>query len=244
MLKLSLEKIGIVILLILVAGCVELENNPTLNSLLTSYTTGSTVLDENTIAAGLRQALEVGSEKASIEASSSGGFLNNDKLHIPLPEQISGMTNTLRNIGLGAQVDKFETGMNRAAEAAAAEAKPVLVDAIKGMSLTDAMSILKGSDTAATEYFRAKTGATLQQRFTPVITDKMQSVGVYNVYSQLKNAYSALPFANKPDFDLEKYLTDKTQDGLFYLIAQEEKKIRRDPAARTTELLQRVFSAQ
>lgn len=244
MMKLSLELIFIVTLLIFTSGCVELVNNPALNNLLTSYTTVVSDLDENTITAGLRQALEVSSEKASLKASSNGGFLNNDKLHIPLPEQIEGMTNTLRTIGLGAQVDKFEIGMNQAAEAAAAEAKPVLLDAIRGMSLTDAMAILKGSDTAATDYFRAKTGAKLQQRFTPVIADKMQSVGVYNVYSQLKNAYTAIPFADKPDFDLEKYLTAKTQDGLFYLIAQEEKEIRQDPAARTTELMRRVFSAQ
>ncbi|MDY0190098.1 MAG: DUF4197 domain-containing protein [Desulfuromonas sp.] len=236
--------IVVLVLMFVVAGCVELSNNQTLNSLLTSYSASSAALDENTIAAGLRQALEVGSEKASLQASASGGFLNDEKLHIQLPEKLSAMTNTLRNVGLGAQVDKFEVGMNRAAEAAAAEAKPVLVDAIKEMSLSDAMSILQGSDTSATEYFRAKTGATLQQRFTPVIADKMQSVGVYSVYSQLKSAYTAIPFASKPDFDLETYLTDKTQDGLFYLIAQEEKKIRSDPAARTTELLQRVFAAQ
>lgn len=244
MLKLGSKKIGIVIFLLLSAGCVEIETHSTLNNLLTSYSTAATTLDETTIAAGLRQALEVGSEKASQKASSSGGFLNNERLHIPLPAQIASMTNTLRSIGLGAQVEKFETAMNTAAEAAAAEAKPVLVEAIKNMSLTDAMSILRGSNTAATEYFRSKTGETLHQRFTPVIEDKMQTVGVYNIYSQLKSAYTALPFTQKTDFDLTTYLTNKTQDGLFYLIAQEEEKIRLNPASRTTELMQRVFSAQ
>lgn len=244
MLTLSLRVIAVFALILSVGGCVEVENNAALNNLLTSYSGSSDLLDENTVAAGLRQALEVGSEIASQKASARGGFSENQHLHIQLPDQLTSMTKMLRTVGLGTQVDNFETSMNRAAEAAAAEAKPVLIDAIKRMSLSDALSILKGSDTAATDYFSNKTGETLQRRFSPVIKSKMQEVGVYNLYSQLQSAYAALPFANKPDCDLEDYLTTKTKDGLFYLIAEEEKKIRQNPAARSTELLQRVFSAQ
>lgn len=224
-------------------SCVDMQNNSQVGAILSSLSTSSAnQLDESTIASGLRQALEVGSARASQSASTPDGFLANNKIRIALPESLNGVTDTLRKIGFGSQVDQFEVKMNRAAESAAAEAKPVFISAVKGMTLTDAMSILKGSDTAATDYFRSKTSATLQQKFKPVVRSKMEEVGVYGIYNQLLSTYNALPLVEKTSFDLESYLSTKTQDGLFTLLAEEEVKIRNNPAARTTELLKQVFS--
>lgn len=232
--------------IVLLCSCVDMENNSQVGAILSSLSTASSSgqLDESTIASGLRQALEIGSARASQTASTPDGFLANDQIRIGLPESLNGVTDTLRKIGFGAQVDQFEVKMNRAAESAAAEAKPVFVSAVKGMTLTDAMGILKGQDTAATDYFRSKTSQTLQQKFKPVVRSKMEEVGVYGIYNQLISTYNALPLVKKTSFDLESYLANKTQDGLFTLLAEEEVKIRNNPAARTTELLKQVFSGR
>lgn len=234
---------GVFALLVLVS-CVDVQNNSQISGILSSLGTVSSSgeLDESTVASGLRQALEVGSARASESASSTDGFLANDQIRIPLPDKLQGVADTLRTVGLGSQVDLFEVKMNRAAEAAAAEAKPVFIGAIKEMTLTDAMGILKGSNTAATDYFRSKTSVALQQKFKPVVRNKMQDVGVYGLYNQLISTYNALPLVKETSFDLEDYLTTKTQDGLFSLLAAEEEQIRNNPSARTTELLRQVFS--
>lgn len=240
------SRIFAIFALLLLVSCVDVQNNSQLGGILSSLgaPSGSVGLDESTVAAGLRQALEVGSSRASELASSNDGFLANDQIRIPLPEKLQGVADTLRTVGLGSQVDLFEVKMNRAAEAAASEAKPVFVSAVKGMTLTDAMGILRGSDTAATDYFRSKTSMTLQQKFKPVVRSKMEEVGVYGLYNQLISSYNSIPFVTKTSFDLEDYLTTKTQDGLFSLLADEEEKIRNNPAARTTELLKQVFSSR
>lgn len=233
--------------LLLLVSCVDMQNNSQIGGILSSLATvsnSSSELDESTIASGLRQALEIGSSNASELASSTDGFLANDKIRIPLPEKLQGVANTLRTVGLGTQVDQFEVKMNRAAEAAAAEAKPILISAVKGMTVTDAIGILRGSDTAATDYFRSKTSEELQQKFKPVVRSKMDEVGVYSLYNQLMSTYDSMPLVPKSNFDLEDYLTNKTQDGLFSLLAEEEEQIRNNPSARTTELLQQVFSSR
>ena len=239
-----LLSIAFIVALLSVSGCVDINNNAEINQLLSSLNTGSAGLSESTIAAGLRQALEVGGERASSAASKKGGFLSDSRIRIPLPEKLQTMANGLRAIGFGSQVDNFEVEMNLAAEAAAFEAKPVLLQAVKGMTLTDIMGIYNGSDTAATDYFKQKTSAELNQRFQPVVHDKMRQVGVYQTYSQLEQQYNALPLTSKPNFNLEDYLTRKTADGLFVLLADEEKQIRNNPAARTTELLKQVFGSK
>ncbi len=200
-----------------------------------------TSLDTGTVAAGLKEALQLGAERAVAATSASGGFLDNPQIHIPLPGKLDLMTRALRTIGMSSQVDALEEGMNRAAEQASAEAKPVLVDAVKEMTLPDALAILRGTDTAATDYFRANTSDTLRERFKPIVHEKMNQVGVYKQYSQLLQAYTALPLAQKPSLDLEGYVVDKGLSGLFTVLGQEEQKIRANPTARTTELLQQVF---
>lgn len=200
-------------------------------------------LDSATVAAGLKEALAVGSERAVASTSARDGFWGNEEIKIPLPEELNNVFTTLRTVGFGSQVDALELNMNRAAEQASAEAKTVLLDAVKGMSLSDAMGILRGGDTAATEYFRAETADTLKEKFLPIIQDKMAGVGLYQQYNRLMDAYNALPLTKDRGFDLDNYVADKGLDGLFSMLAREEAEIRENPAARSTELLQKVFAS-
>ena len=138
-------------------------------------------------------------------------------------------------------VDTFEAKMNAAAEEAAAQAAPVFLEAISSMTFEDAKAILQGEDDAATQYFKEKTSARLRDMYAPIVRRKMDEVGAAKVYSSLVDKYNAIPFTKKPDFSLENYVTDKALDGLFLKLADMEKQIRTDPAARTTALLKQVF---
>ncbi|MDY0270098.1 DUF4197 domain-containing protein [Trichloromonas sp.] len=233
-------------LLLILGGCLETSGtggqlaSNVLRSLSSSGTQAAG-LDESTVAAGLKEALRVGSERAVASTSTTDGFLGNQLIRIAMPDELATAAKALRAVGFGGQVDAFEVGMNRAAEKASAEAKPVLVDAVSQMTLTDAMGILRGGDTAATDYFRGKTSDTLRARFMPIIKEKMGQVGLYQQYNQLMSSYTALPLAQKPSFDLDGYVADQGLNGLFTTLAQEEKNIRANPAARTTDLLKTVF---
>jgi hypothetical protein len=198
-------------------------------------------LDESTVAAGLREALRVGTERAVALTSQTDGFWGNPSLRIPLPSALEPMADALRALGLGGQVDELELAMNRAAERASSQAIDVFWAAIAQMTLRDAFDILNGDDTAATEYFRARTSDTLSARFRPLVDERMQQVGVYRIYEPLQSRYAALPFVTKPALELDAYVTDRALDGLFGMLAQEERRIREDPAARSSELLRRVF---
>ncbi len=201
-------------------------------------------LSQETVSAGLKQALQVGTENTVFRTNQNGGFSNNSLIKILVPEKLDKVASTVRKIGLGSYVDKFELQMNRAAESAAGEAKAVFFDAISGMSLQDAWGILRGGENAATNYFKQHTTRTLTNRFKPIIQTNMQKVGFYNDYNKLLDTYNALPFTDKQDLSIETYVTDKALSGLFTLVAEEEAKIRKDPVARTTELLRKVFSQQ
>jgi hypothetical protein len=152
------------------------------------------------------------------------------------------MADALSALGLGSQVAELELAMNRAAERASAEATEVFWKAIAQMTLQDAFGILNGGDTAATEYFRTRTSDALRARFRPLVDERMQQVGVYRIYEPLENRYAALPFVTKPALDLDAHVTDRALDGLFGMLAREERRIREDPAARSSELLRRVFA--
>ncbi len=225
-------------------GCTETGNRAIATDLLNAMLSPSAGLDQQTVANGLKEALRVGTERAVGATSQAGGFLNNELIRIAMPEQLKTAASTLRAVGFGGQVDAFERGMNKAAEKASEEATPVFVDAISEMTLADAMGILNGGDTAATDYFRDKTSATLKSRFMPIIEDKMSQVGLYQQYNQLMDSYNALPLTTKPTFDLDDYVSEQGLDGLFTVLGQEEKNIRQNPAARTTELLQKVFASK
>ena len=191
--------------------------------------------------AGLREALEVATGRAVDQTSRAGGFSADDLIRIRLPEELDTATRVLRAAGFGGQIDNLEGTMNLAAERAAAEATPIFVDAVRGLTFQDAQQILTGGDTAATDYFRGRTESNLVARFAPEVQEAMRSVGLYREYESILGTYNSLPFTDKPNLDLADYVTDRTTDGLFEVLGREEKRIREDPVARTTELLREVF---
>jgi hypothetical protein len=228
-------------LALLLSGCAGLDPG-ILDAVLQGAQGGGGVLDERTVAAGLREALRVGTERSVASTSRSGGYLQNPLIRIEPPEQLAPMLRGLRAVGFARQVDELEVAMNRAAERAAGEALDVFVGAIGRMTISDALGILRGGDTAATDYFQDRTSDALVARFTPIVDQKMQEVGLYRIYQDLGRAYAALPLATKPSLDLRAHVTDRAVAGLFTVLAQEETRIRQDPAARSTELLRKVFA--
>jgi len=172
------------------------------------------------------------------------GYFRNEAIKIVLPEQLRTLGSGLRTVGLGAQVDQLELGMNRAAERAAPRAKQIFWDAIGAMTIDDARRILGGGDTAATEYFKGKTSDSLASAFRPIVEASMREVGVTRQYTELHRRAQAIPFLNVEAYDLDRYVVTRALDGLFHVVGEEEKKIRTDPAARVTELLREVFGGR
>ena len=199
-------------------------------------------LSQEKIVEGLKEALQIGTGNAVQAVSQAGGYYQNPDIRIPLPETVQKAEKLLRAVGYGPQVDAFEKSMNRAAEKAAPEAKSLFWDAIKQMDISDAQRILKGEDDEATRYFKEQTYGRLQEIFQPIVRGSMSQVGVTDQYQQLDQKVSQLPMGESFRFDLDKYVTNEALDGLFHMVAQEEKKIRQDPAARVTDLLKEVFS--
>lgn len=207
-------------------------------------TTGSNkALDSATLARGLKEALMVGGERAIERLSAEGGYLQHADVRIPMPGMLQQASTTLKRFGLGEQVDAFETSMNRAAERAVAEATPLFLDTISQMTLEDARKIYSGGDTAATDYFRSKTSTQLSETMKPLIDGAMSETGVTRYYTALTDkAGAAVPMLAGSIPDLSAHVTDATMQGLFKRLGEEEKLIRRNPAARSTELLKQVFS--
>jgi hypothetical protein len=171
------------------------------------------------------------------------GFLKNEAIKILLPEKLRTAGKTMRMVGLGSQVDALEVGMNRAAEQATPQAKQIFLSAVTRMTFNDAHQILTGGDTAATEYFRKQSSAELTKAFAPIVHQAMENVGVARQYNKLMKNPLAAPLASDKSFNLDDYVVGKTVDGLFYMLGQEEKKIRTDPAAQTTAILREVFGS-
>lgn len=198
-------------------------------------------LSNDDIIAGLKEALSVGSNNAASSASKADGYFRHPVIKIPFPPEAQQMESKLRAIGMNKQVDEFIMTLNRAAEEAAKQAAPVFVDAVKKMTITDGLQILKGSDTAATGYLKKTTTPQLHSSFKPVIKSATQKVDVTKYWTPLVSAYDKIPFVTKVNPDLDEYITQRALTGLFYLVAQEETKIRKDPAARVTDILKKVF---
>jgi len=197
-------------------------------------------LSNDKIIAGLKEALEVGTSNAVALTGRHDGFLKNEAIRILLPPKLQPIGKGMRMLGMGEQVDDFEIGMNRAAEQATPQAKQIFLSALKKMTFDDARRILTGNDTAATEYFRGATSNDLTTAFTPIVHHSMEHLGVVRQYNGvIKSAPGGAALAN--EFDLDKYVVGKTLDGIFVMLAEEEKKIRKDPAAQTTDLLKQVF---
>jgi hypothetical protein len=241
------KRISLVVLFAMVLGVmvvfVPRAHGDTLGSFLKDLqqkVTGSG-LSEDTIVRGLKEALEIGTEKAVSRVSQVDGYYRNPNIRIPLPGPVEKAESVLRTVGYGDQVDAFEKSMNRAAERAAPEAKRLFWEAIRQMKVEDARNILEGSDDAATQYFKEKTSVRLHEIFKPIVHDTMGEVGATRYYQDLDRKVTSMPFGETFRFDLDEYVTDEALDGLFYMVAQEEKRIRQDPAARVTDLLKEVF---
>lgn len=190
---------------------------------------------------GIKEILELGSDRAATSLSASGGYANNPLYRIELPANLQPIASKLRQLGLGGQMDKVESLMNQGAEKAAIEAKAVFVDAVRNMSVTDALGIVRGTSTAATDYFRGQTEASLRQRYLPIIKENLQEIGFYNQYQQMLSTYKMLPIANKPDLDLEQHVLNQALNGLFKQVAVEEQLIRKDPVGRGSQIIGAVF---
>ena len=201
-------------------------------------------LSDVKIGSGLQEALKVGTENAVTQTSAVDGFLLNKAIKILMPKTLQNIEKPLRLVGYGPKIDEFVVGMNRAAEKAVPFAKQIFWDAIGQMSFDDVKKILNGSDTAATDYFKSKTTKNLQAAFLPSVTDVMNQVGVNRQYNDLIGKYKDVPFSKNIVFDVNQYVTEKATDGVFFVVGQEEKKIRTNPAARVTDLLREVFGSR
>jgi hypothetical protein len=197
--------------------------------------------DEKTNAAGIKEALAIGTEKAVQSLSRENGYFGNAAVKILMPSSIQKVADVARMAGYQKQVDAFVLSMNRAAEAAAPMASRYFGDAIRSMTLDDVRGILTGGNTAATDYFRNKTHDKLYQAFKPVVSKKVNEVGATRAYKNMMGRYESVPMMGKQSLDLDDYVTNKSLDGLFHMVGEEEKKIRTDPVARTTDLLKTVF---
>lgn len=198
-------------------------------------------LSESKVASGLKQALQVGSDNAVKIVGKPNGYFGNEAIKIVMPKDLRPLETGLRAIGFGPKIDEFILSMNRSAEAAAPAARKIFIDAIFAMSFDDAKRILSGDNTAATEYFKQKTTGQLTDAFTPVVKKTMEQNGTVRQYDALTEQYKNIPFASSKSLDIDHYVVSKALDGLFYELGEQEKQIRTNPAARTTDLLKEVF---
>lgn len=213
-----------------VAGCAAIGAGP-----------GIGAPPEATVAAGLKEALQIAVERSVSRAARPGGFLDDPHVRIPLPDSVENVARGLRAVGFEGTVDEFEVAMNRAAEQAARQAQEPLVEAVAALTIFDAYAIWRGGDDAATRALRAQSEPGLRERFAPVVATAMRAHSVQRAYDELRTRNHVLALLPDPRVDLERHVTDETLDGLFTLIRDEERRIRNEPAARTTELLREVF---
>jgi hypothetical protein len=198
-------------------------------------------LSNDKIVKGLKEALTVGAKNSSEKASKPGGFYKNPLIKIPFPTQAKKMEQTLKSIGMSRQVDSFVKTMNQAAEDASKKAAPIFLNAVSKMSINDGIKILRGGDNAATEFLKSTTSLPLKNEFKPVVKASLQKVQITKYWNPLVKSYNRVPMVQKMNPDLDDYVTTKAVEGLFKLIAIEEAKIRKDPKAQVTQILQEVF---
>jgi hypothetical protein len=238
-----MRKIAFIYLLLL-SACTSAQVSQTISEVNKVLTEDQQTPTTSEVGEGLKEALVKGISNGADLASALDGYFKNPRIKIPFPPEVKKVEDKLRQIGLGSEVDRFVLTLNRGAEDAAKEAKPIFVTAIKSMTIQDAWAILRGNETAATDYLKRVTSDQLRAKFKPVIANSLNKVNATKYYSDLVNTYNRIPLVQKVNPDLNEYATTKAMDGLFLLISDEEKKIRKDPVARTTELLKKVFGAQ
>lgn len=236
--KLSILKISVLCLFLV--GC----NASDLNKILQGMGGGGP-LTQQEVSGGLKEALVQGITNGATMASRQDGFWGNELIRIMLPEDARRVENTLRQIGLGSEVDRALLSINRGAENAARQAIPIFTSAIRQLTIQDAFALLSGQQDAATQFLRRTTEAQLVELFQPEIQKSLNEVGATRFYTDIANTYNAIPLVNRRiDPDLNAYVTQQAINGLFTLVAQEEAKIRQDPMQRTTALMRRVFGSQ
>ncbi len=201
----------------------------------------ASALTNSEITAGLREALNIGTGNVVRQVGVLNGFNLDPKIHIPLPPTLARVDNALSLIGMSSLTDDLELRLNRAAELAAPKAKDLFISAISQMTINDARQILSGPNDAATQFFRRTMGAQLGQEISPIVANTLASSGAIQAYDRALGQYSQIPLVANVKADLNQYVVDRALDGIFYYVAQEEAQIRENPAARTTELLRRVF---
>lgn len=205
---------------------------------------GGGTLSDAKIGSGLKEALRVGTEATISLTGKTDGYFANQAIKILLPSQLQSADKGLRMVGYGPQLDEFVVSMNRAAEAAAPGAKKIFGDAIAAMSIQDVRKIWSGGDNAATQYFKSKTSNQLTAAFKPIVDKALNQVGVTRQYKELLGRAQSIPFMKTESLDIDRYVLTKSLDGLFVVLGEQEKQIRTNPAARTTDLLKEVFASK
>jgi ribosomal protein S17E len=231
-------------LILLVAVCFSLSGCAELQQAAANWPQAGGILTNADISAGLKEALDKGIEKEVTKLTATDGFYKNEMVKILLPAELQKVDKALRNVGLGSLADEGLKMMNRAAEDAVKESTPIFVSAVKQMTFTDAKNILLGNDTSATTYLQNTTTTQLYAKFNPVIKSSFTKVGADKVWANIITKYNSIPLVTKVNPDLTDYVTNKALEGVFKMIAVEEKDIRNNIAARTTTVLQRVFALQ
>ncbi|MEQ3655729.1 MAG: DUF4197 domain-containing protein [Dokdonia sp.] len=232
-----MKKIVAICFICLLSSCAELQN-------VVGGLPGQAGMDNAMIGNGLKQALDFGIDKQVTKLTQKNGFYSNELVKILLPPELQKVDNTLRKIGLGKLADEGIKSLNRAAEDAVQEATPIFVDAVKGITFTDARNILLGSNDAATTYLKSKTQQALYNKFNPVIQNSFAKVGADQIWTNLITKYNNLPLTADVNPDLTDYVTEEALKGVYTMIAVEEQQIRTKTASRTTDLLRRVFALQ
>ena len=207
-----------------------------------SSESSTAALTDGDIAGALKDALTIGSSNVVTQLSAPGGFNSDPKIHVPLPESLTTVQETMNKFGMGSSLNNLELKLNEAAEAATEKAKPLFVDAIKQLTWEDVKNILNGPDDAATQYFKGKMSTPLSAEMKPIVDESLNQVGAIKSYNNVMGKYKSLPLVPDVQADLSQHVLDKGIEGIFYYLALEEGKIRNDPAKRTTELLKKVFA--
>ncbi|MAO17176.1 DUF4197 domain-containing protein [Muricauda ruestringensis] len=232
-----MKRLLLCVLVFQLVGCAELQQ-------VVNQLPQGTGIGNDQIAQGLREALNMGIEKQVNKLTSENGFYRNELVKILLPEELQKVDKTLRDIGLSSLADEGLRIINRAAEDAVGEATPIFVDAVKGITFNDARQILLGNDNAATQYLQRATKTQLYNKFNPIIKNSFQKVGADKIWSNIITKYNSLPLTNDVNPDLTDYTTNEALEGVYTMIAVEEKEIRTKVSSRTTELLKKVFALQ
>ncbi|HQQ21642.1 MAG TPA: DUF4197 domain-containing protein, partial [Bacteroidales bacterium] len=237
-----MKKIYVILAIFLMTGCAEMQQ--VLTTVASDYVSGNTGGSSINIAGGLKEALNNGIAKQVTLLTRTDGFYNNSLVRISIPDELKVVEQALRNIGLGSLADKGIKALNIAASDAVKEATPIFVSAVSSLTFSDAKAILMGSQDAATQYLQRTTSQALYQKFFPVVKNSFSKVGADEIWREIINKYNAIPLVNPVNPDLNDYVTNKALEGVFKMIAIEEKNIRTDINARTSTLLKEVFALQ